>query len=242
MLHASTAWESIAQGRAVVFFDQPGTGQSWPLGAGDSLAVSDVLASIEAIRQAIGAPRVTVLGHSFGGYLAMAYAIQFPKRVERVVLVDSVAPKVTATEFFFAALFPERMAAEKGLSPDNPADVQTWIRGRMAMSFYSADAHERYLAKLPTIPPMPYSGRQETLLWKDAEAHDLTDGLERLAAPVLVTTGRFDANVSPRTAWRIHQAIPRSKFVVFERSGHFPMIEEPESFAAVVKGFLSGNK
>ena len=84
-----------------------------------------------------------------------------------------------------------------------------------------------------------YNARQDVLLWKDAEAHDLTaKDLKRLSMPVLVTTGRFDANVAPRTSWRIHQAIPGSQFAVWERSGHFPMIEEPDAFFAVVDRFL----
>jgi len=84
-----------------------------------------------------------------------------------------------------------------------------------------------------------YNARQDILLWKDVEVHGLTaEDLKRLNMPVLVTTGRFDANVAPRTAWRIHQAIPGSQFVVWEHSGHFPMIEEPDAFFAVVDRFL----
>lgn len=238
-LHFSSAWERLAEARRVVFFDQPGTGQSWPVGPTDSLAVEDLLRSIEAIREAIGVPRVAVLGHSWGGYVALAYALGHPDHVERVLLVDSVSPKISTTEFLWGALFPERIAAAKGLSADNPDDVQTYIRGQLAMSFYSSEVRDRVLAGLGVTV---YNARQETLLWKDAESHDLTEDLKRLTIPVLVTTGRFDANVAPRTAWRIHQAIPGSQFAVWERSGHFPMIEEPDAFFAVVDRFLRGGQ
>ena len=240
-LHLSPAWESLAQGRRVIFFDQPGTGQSWPLGANDSLVVADVLASIEAIREAIGAPRLAVLGHSWGGYVALAYAIHHPEHVQAVVLVGSVAPKLATTEFLFGTLFPERIATEKDLDPNNPADVETWIRGRMAMSFYSAEVRDRVLAQLAGCP-FGYVGRQETLLWKDAESLDLSDDLPHLARPVLVMAGRYDANVSPRTAWKIHQAIPGSQYAILEQSGHFPMIEEPDQFVAIVGRFLRSAK
>ena len=170
-----------------------------------------------------------MLGHSWGGYVALAYALSHPDQVERVVVVSSVSPKISATEFLAGALFPERIAAQKGLSADNPDDVQTYMRGQLAMSFYSSEVRDRVLTGLGLVA---YNGRQETLLWKDAEAHDLTGDLNRLSMPVLVTTGRFDVNVAPRTAWRIHQAIPGSQFAVWERSGHFPMIEEPYAFFA----------
>ena len=185
-LHVSNVWDQLADGRRLVFFDQPGTGQSWYVGPNDGLVVEDILRSIEAIREAVGAPRI---------------------------------------------------AAERDLSADNPKDVQTYIRGRLAMSFYSFDVRDRVLAALGTTD---YNARQETLLWKDAESHDLTENLKRLRMPVLVATGRFDTNVAPRTAWRIHQGIPGSQFVVWERSGHFPMIEEPDAFFAVVDRFLRG--
>jgi len=238
-LHFSSVWERLAETRRVVFFDQPGTGRSWPVGPNDTLVVEDILRSIEAIREAIGVQRVAVLGHSWGGYVALAYALRHPDRVERVLLVCSVSPQISATEFLWGALFPERVAAEKGLSADNPDDVQSYIRGRLAMSFYSADVRDRVLAELRTIG---YNARQETLLWKDAESRDLTGDLTRLTMPVLVTAGRFDVNVSARTAWRIHQIIPGSQFAVWERSGHFPMIEEPDPFFAIVDRFVRDDR
>lgn len=230
-LHLSSVWEQLAEGRRVVFFDQPGTGQSWSVGPNDSLVVQDIVRSIEAIRETIGVPRLAVLGHSWGGYVALAYALSHPDQVERVVLVGSVLPKISATESP-GVLFPDLIAAQKGLSADNPDDVQTYIRGQLAMSFYSPEVRDRVLARAGVVA---YNGRQETLLWKDAEAHDLTGSLNRLSMPVLVTTGRLDG---VRNSWRIHQAIPGSQFIVWERSGHFPMIEVPDAFFTVVDLFL----
>ena len=236
-LHMSTVWEGLAATRPVVFFDQPGTGQSWPVGAQDSLAVDDVLQSIEAVRIALNASHLSLLGHSWGGYVALAYAVRYSERVERLVLVSSVAPRIAATEFLFGALFPDVVANEKALSADNPEHVQLWVRGRLWSSFYSPEVRDRVLA---TLGRVPYNGRQETLLWRDAESRDLTNDLSRLTTPVLILAGRFDANVAPRTAWSIHRAIPSSRLLVFERSGHFPFIEEPELFFTAVDDFLRG--
>ena len=232
--HLSPVWERLATARRVVFFDQPGTGQSWPVGSDDLIAVNDLLLSIEAIRAAIGAPRISLLGHSWGGYIAMAYAIRHPEKVDRLVLVASIAPKISTTEVLFGALFPDVLSVRRELRGENPDDVQKYIRLTLAMSFYSPEIRDRILGKLG---PVAYNRRLE-LLWDQAERHDLTNDLKRLTMPVLVATGQFDANVSPRTAWSIHQAIPGSQFVVFERSGHFPMIEEPDPFFTVIDAFL----
>jgi proline iminopeptidase len=51
-------------------------------------------------------------------------------------------------------------------------------------------------------------------------------------------TGRYDMNVAPSVAWKIHRAIPNSQFVVFERSSHLPYFEEPEKFITTLEGFL----
>lgn len=234
-LHLSTVWDELAEERPVIFFDQPGTGQSWPVGPDDTLTVADILESIEAIREAIGVRTLAVLGHSWGGYVALAYALRHPEHVERVLLVDSVAPRLSATEYLWDTLFPEFTAAERELSADEPGDEQTYIRDRLARSFCSPEIRDDVLGRLGVVA---YNAAQETLLWADAESRDLTDDLASLVVPVLVATGRFDPNVSPRTAWRIHQAIPGSQFVVWERSGHFPMLEEPDAFLAVVGRFL----
>jgi proline iminopeptidase len=75
-------------------------------------------------------------------------------------------------------------------------------------------------------------------LGRDLARLDLTPSLAGFRFPTLVTTGRYDMNVAPRTAWRIHQAIRGSRFLVFERSSHIPFYEEPERFVDEIRNFL----
>jgi hypothetical protein len=63
-------------------------------------------------------------------------------------------------------------------------------------------------------------------------------GFDQFRFPVLVITGRYDMNVAPLVAYRIHQAIPGSGFAVFEKSSHLPFTEEPEAFGKTVEEFL----
>ncbi len=77
-------------------------------------------------------------------------------------------------------------------------------------------------------------------LWKDMEDLDFTPELPKFRFPTLVMTGRFDMNVAPSVAYKIHKAISGSRFVVFEQSGHMPFFEEQESFVQTVKRFLFG--
>jgi len=72
----------------------------------------------------------------------------------------------------------------------------------------------------------------------DIQRFDLNPELRKFKFPTLVVTGRYDINVAPSVAYKIHKAIAGSKFVVFERSGHLPFFEEPEPFVRAVEGFL----
>jgi proline iminopeptidase len=74
---------------------------------------------------------------------------------------------------------------------------------------------------------------------KDLERFDLNPELPKYRFPTIVMTGRFDINVAPVVAYKIHKAIAGSQFVVFDRSGHMPFYEEPEKFVQTVEGFLS---
>jgi proline iminopeptidase len=72
----------------------------------------------------------------------------------------------------------------------------------------------------------------------DVSRFDLNPEIRKFKFPTLVITGRYDINVAPSVAYKIHKAIPGSKFVVLERSGHLPFFEEPEAFVRAVEGFL----
>ena len=72
----------------------------------------------------------------------------------------------------------------------------------------------------------------------DVRRFDLNPELPKFSFPTLVITGRYDFNVSPAVAWKIHKAIPGSRFKVFEKSGHLPYYEEREEFVRVLREFL----
>ncbi len=77
---------------------------------------------------------------------------------------------------------------------------------------------------------------------RDIQKFNLNPEIQKFKFPTLVITGRFDMNVAAVCAYRIHKQIPRSEFVVFDRSGHMPFYEEPEKFVQVVDGFLADGR
>ncbi len=238
-LLTSEAWDKLAAHRTVVFYDQRGTGRSGELKPGESCTVADQVADLEALRAKLGVERIDLLGHSWGGLLAMAYAIRHPEHVAHIVLCDSSAPKWSDTDFLLKYLFPEAserrdqydVLAALGDASAGGAAVKEYL----SMLFVSPRKRDEFLA---ASNQLHLNRAVNEALNGDLGRIDLGPMLSRLKMPVLVLTGRFDANVAPSTAWKIHKAIPGSRFEVFEQSGHLPFFEEPEAFARTVERFL----
>jgi proline iminopeptidase len=240
-LHVSDVWNRLAQERPVVLYDQRGNGRSGALKAGQSCTLADQIADLEALRAHLGYERFDLLGHSWGGYLAMAYAARHPERIERLVLADSAAPKWSDTLFLFKEVFPEGVARQDALgfaeALGDSAAADASLREYLAMLFYSPEKRDAFLGGAASY----HNNRAiNQAINADVARFDLNPELPKLRFPALVVTGRYDINVAPATAYRIHRAIPRSKFVVFEKSGHMPFYEEPEAFLKVIGDFLAG--
>lgn len=236
-LQPSSALDEVAQDRPVIFYDQRGVGRSPTLTAEQSCTVADQVADLEALRAYLGYQRINILGHSFGGYLAMAYAALYPEMIERLILCDSAAPKFTDTIFLFENVFPETHERMEAIKITDEASKKAAFMYYFSMLFYSAKNRDTYLAEVTTINANIAVGDS---LRNDMETLDFTPELPKFCFPTLVMTGRFDMNVAPSVAYKMHKAIPGSKFVVFEQSGHLPFYEEQESFVQTVKRFLMG--
>jgi proline iminopeptidase len=238
-LLASEALDKLAAHRPIVLYDQRGTGRSGELKPGQSCTLADQVADLEALRAKIGAEHIDLLGHSWGGYLAMAYAARHPEHVAHIVLCDSAAPKWSDTEYMLKYLFPEgteRRDQDDFLDAAGDASASNAsIKEYLRMLFVSPRKRDEFLA---TANQLHFNRAVNEALNADLGRMDMGPTLARLKMPVLVLTGRFDANVAPSTAWRIHKAIAGSRFEVFEQSGHLPFFEEPEAFARSVDRFL----
>jgi proline iminopeptidase len=240
LLVLPTAWDRLAQHRPVVFYDQRGTGRSFALKPGAPDTLEEQVADLESLRVHLGAETIDVAGHSSGGYIAMAYAARHPSHVSRLVLVDSGPPKPPDARSLFGEMFPEiveRQSALKSSKEPGGKDVVVELRRlRRMMLFCSPDHRDLYLKLAANLA---FSQQVNTALSEDIDRLDLTADVKKFRIPVMVVTGRLDVVVPPSIAYSIHQQIPGSRFVAFERSGHLPFFEEPDAFAQEVEAFLA---
>jgi proline iminopeptidase len=239
-LHISAAWHMLAKNRRIIFYDQRGNGRSGPLKPGQSCTLADQIADLEALRTHLGLEKWDVLGHSWGGYLSMAYSARHPDRVAHLLIVDSAAPKWSDTLFLFGQIFPEMTERRAGYAfADEMGDKSAsdaGIHDYLTMLFYSPEKRDAFVAQMSTGA---FNKETSRTVMSDLPRFDLNPEIAKFKFPVIVMSGRYDINVAPLVAYKIHQAIPGSRFVVFERSGHIPFYEEPESFVRAAEEFLN---
>lgn len=240
---ATSAWETLARRRRVVFYDQRGNGRSAALKPGQPCGLAEQIEDLEAVRAHLGADHIDLLGHSWGGFLVMAYAARHPEHIRHLITVDSAAPKWGDTVFLFKDIFPEGQERADGFTfadaLGDKAASDAGIREYLTWLFYSPEKRDAFIAQ---IQPGVFTKAVNEAVEHDVQRFDLNPELHKFKFPALVITGRYDINVAPSVAYKIHKAIPGSQFVVLEKSGHLPFYEEPEAFVRAVEAFLAAGR
>jgi proline iminopeptidase len=231
-------WTRVAHHRQIVFYDQRGTGKSKDVKPDASWGMDAQVGDMEAVREKFGFNKFDLVGDSYGGLLAMAYAAAHPEHIEKLILSDSAAPAWKDIIRVLPDVYPdvlEQIAAREKSSAGSPTAADQRIRDHFLMLFYSEANRDAYLAGVKDLESVP---QVSAAVQKATKTLDLTPEVPKFKFPTMVITGRFDMNVTPITAWNIYKAIPGARFVVFEKSGHLPAYEEPDKYVRVVEEFL----
>jgi proline iminopeptidase len=244
----------------VVYFDAFGRGKSsWAKNIEEYSLQKDV-DDLEGLRQALGFVKWSVIGHSYGGIVAQAYGLRYPDSVAKLVLVDTLydADMWQALDdtgnYEFRNQFPERwdklMAIRnQGHKSSSPVHIKAYDMPPGLIYFYDASN----ASKLRQDMSNPFDFNWDVyyqIVGDDADFRiggdiaklDFKKDLKNLKMPVLIIAGRYDRVSIPRFAVKYEDYAPQAEFVMFEKSGHFPFIEEQAKFMEVVSRFLVGTK
>jgi len=212
-------------GHRVIVVEPRGTGASRPaLGDGAQLTVAGSVADIDAVRRAAGVEKAILLGHSFGGAVAQAYAAAFPDRVGSLLLMDSAGPggpPPKPLDGWRQRGAPDELARYDALRAGG--DRIGAMRIKFALSFFHKPAGDRFLASLPDreihMDVMPLSARYE----RDFHIAPMT----RTPFPVTLVSGRIDWIRGYEPAFRA--TYPHLHLLVVPEAGHFPWADAPHA-------------
>jgi proline iminopeptidase len=232
-------FDLLARGRRLRYYDQRGGGRS-PVGRDVPVGWREQVADLDALITHWDAAPATLLGYSWGGLLALLYAVHHPHRLGRLALVSPAATTAAGRAQF------ERNFALRATDPRIAEE-----RRRLAASGLrqrDPDAHRQRVFQLAVAPyfrdperasrltPFRVTGRTQDEVWRSLGDYDLTAELERLSVPALVAHGRDDP--IPLASARDTARRLKATLVVFEQSGHVPYVEETDRFVTVLSAFL----
>jgi pimeloyl-ACP methyl ester carboxylesterase len=187
---------------------------------------------------ALGIDRAHIVGHSYGGGLTLYLASRHPERFRTMVLVDSSAPTyANDRRSRFAALRPLDVLFVRSVVLRPGMVRKGLLRSYYDDSLVTPELVQAYLDRLA----IEGVGGAFYGLTAPAPAGEPVE-LEKIAIPSLVIWGAHDVLISPETGRRAAARLPRAEFVLFDKSGHLPMEEEPEAFLNTVLPFLERHR
>jgi proline iminopeptidase len=230
--------QELGKSYRTILVELRGTGRSVPPVINhNTVNLKLTLADLEAIREQIGVERWTVLGHSAGAVLAMAYATSYPSHVSSLLLVNSgpIRAASAAAEMDNVRLHLTPQEREE-MSKSGAKDFGSLFKYLVPGYFYDR-SHTAQLP--PAFGAANFHQETANLLAADIFAGDgdLRPGLKDFPRQVLIIAGRQDP-CDPAMQYEIHLALKNSTLRLLDRCGHFSWIEQPEQFYNAVGEFL----
>jgi len=224
----------------VIVFDARGCGRSEGKPPFSHAQWAD---DVDGLRQWAGVDEIIVTGGSYGGFIAMEYAIAYPEHTRAMILRDTSADKSNLDRAYENARSQTRIE----INWDN---FNRYWHGEI---YDDEDLKQRWADIIPLYDfdynPEKSNADVENRIYRH-EAHnwcflynmpnyDLREQLPNVQCPTLVTVGRTDWVTPVSSAETIASLIPNSELVIFEHSGHSPQHEEFELFQKVMRDFLA---
>lgn len=232
-------FDALATGRTLVYYDQRGGGRS-AVERDVPVGWTEQVADLEALREAWGQERLALLGYSWGGLLAMLYALEHPDRVSHLALVSPApAHREARAEF-------ERRLAERNAAPELVAERQRMRDDGLAAADpaqYRRRSFELSVAgyfhdpsRVAEMTPFRVTGRTQQEVWASLGEYDLRPRLASLALPAVVLHGEDDP--IPIASARESASLIGAEFHALPECGHVPHVEALEPFRRHLDAFL----
>ena len=237
--------DPLAEEFRLAFVDQRSQGRS-DLAPEHTWRLENLAEDVVHLAWALGLERYAVLGHSFGGFVAIQNAVDFPGLAAATIVSSGVASsrRLAAIDRNLARLEPESLRERVAASWDRErdaashADVAAIVSEQMP--FHFADPFDPRIAEYEArTSDARYSPEVLRHFAREGYAGiEVEERLEDVTQPVLVLTGRHDRAVPVDAAEAIAAAVPEAELIVFEHSAHMAFVEENEAYLDAVRSFL----
>jgi proline iminopeptidase len=229
----------------VVYVDSRGTGRSGRATKLDEYTWDHLVGDLDALRMHLGQEQVCLMGHSEGGVQVLHYAIKHPGRVSGLILLSSLGAGDSAWRADVKRRQERRRGgpwyeeAARALEAGAPPTDEEFARSlRASLPLYWSDParikpyEDDFAATLVSAHAAKASSAS------GRSSFDLRPELKNVRAPTLIVVGADDFICSPEPATLMHLALPNSKLLLIEDSGHFPWMEQREVFDRKVPEFV----
>jgi proline iminopeptidase len=243
---------AMARNHSLLIYDQRGIGRSTLVSDSTALAAQRYVEDLEAIRKHLGLPQLTLLGHSWGAAPAALYAMQYPERVNRMILVGTIpaegrdlvsafqklaAARDSATRRRMAELSQGRQA-----NPDDRTACREYYQLWFTPFFGDREAGRRMKGNVcaGSSESLRNKPNVDRFTFASLGSWDWLPALSKTEVPTLIIHGELDP-LPIESARKWAATMPNARLLELKGIGHFPYVEAPEAFFAAVDQFLRGD-
>lgn len=238
----------LANNFELIFFDQRLSGRSSANVDSSDVRLEKFIDDIEELRKALKLDKIHLMAHSWGGLLAMSYALKYPSNLNSLELLNSMPASSdlwSEEEQILAQNISKEDSTKRQdlinsdlFKNDKPKAIEELLRLSFRNQFYNPSLAD----SLDFFIPDDYSIRSQRFgnIMVDIANYDLHPRLSSLRIPTLLIYGEIEPAVSLSGA-KLDNTVPNSKLIVFKKSGHFPFVEQQDQFIKEVQAFLKAN-
>lgn len=220
----------------LIFYDHRGNGRSGRPPK-ETMTHAQFAADAKALTEHLGFEKVAVIGHSYGGFIALEFALRYPHLMSHLILFDTAPASNYMQEVMDNAV---RMGATEEMLQSLQADTTNDDEMRQQLLTITPLYFKTYVPEianrlLENVIINVSGGAAEGEL----ESYNVTSRLGKINTPTLILVGRYDFVCPPSQAQILHEGIPNSELVIFEKSGHFAFVEETDAFFNSIREWFS---
>jgi len=251
-------FDTLAKDNEIIYFDAFGRGKSDTAKDVKEYSLARDIEDIEGLRVALHIDKWNVLGHSYGGLVAQGYALKYPEQVSHLILANTFHSYVMwqtnddNSNHEIKTNYPEvwdtlmKLREQGYVSSDA---ICQKIYGEVPYGFLYAYNPNNFIARGQRAYPHSFNaklyyqmvGRDgDFIVGSDIGAFDYRRQLKNLKMPVLIYGGRYDRVAVPVMMEKFKEYCPQAQFIMFEKSGHNPQVEEPGKLFPIIEKFLHG--